>query len=346
MREQGSNMGHFTLKDLARELGLSVSTVSRALRDHPGISAKTRERVAALAGERSYQPNLIAKSLQTRRTNIIGVIVPEIRHAFFSSVISGIEETANQAGFATMICQSHESMDREALHLRALLSQRVAGVLISLSKQTRTFEHLREVIRRGVPLVQFDRTAEELPTGRVVVDDARGACEAVTHLIKRGYRRIAFLGGLSHVSISRRRREGYEKALADHGLPLDEKYIIAGSYHEEDGRRGMRALLALDDPPDAVFAVNDPVAVGAFVHLKEHGARIPEDVALAGFSNNPITALLDPPLTTVDQYPFELGREAALMLLRHFDGSGESGALELKTIKTRLIVRRSTAGKE
>ncbi len=338
-------MGHFTMKDLARELGLSVSTVSRALRDHPDISEKTRERVAALADERSYAPNLIAKSLQTQRTNIIGVIVPEIRHDFFSSVISGIEETAYRAGFATMICQSHESMEREALHLRALLSQRVAGVLVSLSKQTKTFEHLREVIRRGVPLVQFDRTTEELPTGRVLVDDVQGACAAVTHLIEQGYRRIALLSGLSHVSISRRRRQGYEKALADHGLPLDEKYIVAGAFHEEDGRRGMRALLALDNPPDAVFAVNDPVAVGAFVYLKEQGVRIPEDIALAGFSNNPISALLDPPLTTVDQYPFEVGREAALMLLRHVDNSEKSGTTGITTIKTRLIVRKSTAGK-
>lgn len=338
-------MGHFTIKDLARELGLSVSTVSRALRDHPDISEKTRERVAALASERSYQPNLIAKSLQTQRTNIIGVIVPEIRHDFFSSVISGIEETAHGAGFATMICQSHENMEREALHIRALLSQRVAGILVSLSKQTKTFEHLLEVIRRGVPLVQFDRTAEELPAGRVVVDDAQGAYAAVAHLVERGYRRIAHLSGPPHVSISRGRRAGYEKALADNGLPLDETYVVAGAFLEEDGRRGMRALLALDDPPDAVFAVNDPVAVGAFVFLKEQHVRIPEDIALAGFSNNPVAALLDPSLTTVDQYPFDLGREAAMMLLRHFDTSGPPGMTGIKTIKPRLIVRRSTAGK-
>lgn len=336
------SMRHTTINDIAGQLGLSPSTVSRALRDHPDISDKTKSRVLALASETNYQPNLIAQSLQTKRSNNIGVIVPEIRNTFFSTVISGIEEVAYEAGYTIMVCQSNDTYEREVINTRALAANRVAGMLVSSSQNTTNFDHFRMVMQQGIPLVLFDRIAEELEVSKVIVDDFEGAYGAVSYLIKTGRRRIAHLAGATSLYVSRKRREGYEAALRDHGLPLRPEYVLSGGYHEEDGRIGMQRLLALPERPDAVFTINDPVAIGAFLHLREQGLAVPGDVALIGFSNNPNTALITPRLTTVDQPAFTIGRQAASLLMKAFDPS--TGPLPIETIilKTELIIREST----
>lgn len=335
-------MRQVTIKDLAQRLKLSPSTVSRALRDHPDISRATKDRIRAMATRFDYQPNLIAKGLQTRRTNTIGVIVPEIRHTFFSSAISGIEEMAYRAGFTIMVCQSNDTYPREVINTTALAANRVAGMLVSISQETTDVTHLKRVMNQGIPLVLFDRVQEALGTSMVVVDDREGAYAAVAHCIQRGYRRIGHITGAEHLYISRKRLAGYQQALKDHSLPFDPRLIVAGGCQESDGRAGARALLALDDPPQAIFAINDPVAIGAFIYLKESGVRIPAEMALVGFSNNPISTLIEPALTTIRQPAFKMGATAADLLLEQLEHDDKHRAPVTRVLKTALIVRHST----
>lgn len=334
-------MKHVTITDLARRLNLSASTVSRALRDHPDISTQTKKRVQAIAAQTNYQPNLIAQSLQTRRSNNIGVIVPEIRNTFFSTVISGIEDLAYEAGYTIMVCQSNDTFEREAINTRALAANRVAGMLVSVSQETADFSHLQQVIAQGVPLVLFDRAVDEIDAPTVVVDDYNGAYRAVTHLIETGRTRIAHLSSPPSLSIARKRRAGYEAALRDKGLSVRPGYIVEGGCHEEDGHRGARRLMSLEMPPDGIFAINDPVAIGAFSYLQAHGIKIPDQVGLVGFSDNPNTALVRPALTTVSQPAYEIGKTAASILLAVFSGT-PLNSRKTTTLETRLVIRGST----
>ncbi len=332
---------HITIKDIARKLDLSASTVSRALRDHPDIKEETKKRVRALAEELDYQPDSIAQSLKNRRTNMIGVIVPEIRHEFFSGVISGIEDVAYKLGYAIIVSQSNENYERERINVNALISNRVAGLLISISQSTRSSDHFRLLERQGIPFVFFDRVCEDIDASKVVVDDYDGAMQAVGHLIERGYRKIAHLAGPSHLSITQQRLAGYLSALNKHNISPDERLIVYGGLNEEDGYTGFESLWAANRQPDAVFAVNDPVAIGAFSKIKELKLRIPQDVALIGFSDNPITALVDPPISTVSQPVFQLGQTAAEILIKQIQ-LGEEFVPRREILKTRLIVRHST----
>lgn len=335
-------MRHTTINDLARLLKLSPSTVSRALRNHPDISQKTKDKVLAMAADTNYQPNLIAQSLQNQRSNNIGVIVPEIRNTFFSTVISGIEEVAYEAGYIIMVCQSGDTYQREVLNTRALAANRVAGMLVSTSQETTDFSHLTNVMAQGIPLVLFDRVTEQIETSKVIVDDFTGAYNGVRHLIQRGYKRIAHLAGSPTLFVSHKRSEGYKAALRDHNMEIRPEYIYAGGYHEEDGRAGAEYLLNLIEPPDAIFAINDPVALGAFLHLQDKGIAIPDRMALVGFSNNPNTKLVRPRLTTVNQPAFAMGRTAAGLLLKTFKIEPEKQQFETITLKTELIVRESS----
>jgi LacI family transcriptional regulator len=334
-------MKHVTITDLARRLKLSPSTVSRALRGHPDISDETRERVRKAAEHANYQPNLIAQSLQNRRSNNIGVIVPEIRNSFFSTVISGIEDLAYESGYIIMVCQSNDTFQREIINTRALAANRVAGMLVSTSQETTGFDHLRQLISQGVPIVLFDRVVEELEVPKVVVDDFAGAYRAVTHLIETGRTRIAHLTGANSLYVGRKRRQGYEQALRDHGLAVREEYVIGGGYHEEDGRRGAMKLLELDELPDGLFAINDPVALGALLHLQDRQIRIPQQIGIVGFSDNPNASLVRPALTTVCQPAYEIGKTAAQILLDILDGKMEEQDSTI-VLETRLVIRDST----
>lgn len=339
-------MAQFTIKDLARELGISPSTVSRALRDHPDISKATKARVVAAADKHNYQPNQLAQSLQKKRSNTIGVIVPEIRHHFFSTVISGIEEIAYEHGFTIMVCQSNEQLAREIINTQAMVANRVAGLLIAISSETTNYDHLSSALSQNVPLVQFDRVVEDLTTSKVVVDDYTASYGAVTHLIESGYRRIGHMAGQDGISLNRKRFEGYRDALRDHGLEYEDKFHLHGGYREEDGRKGAKRFLELDELPEAILAINDPVAVGLFAEFKKAGVRIPEDVALVGFSDTPAAALIDPPLTTVYQPAFEMGRTAVSLLMKQFDLEDEPFIPETVVLDTKLLIRGSSMTRE
>lgn len=334
-------MKHITITDLAERLKLSPSTVSRALRNHPDISKETKKRVQKAADLANYQPNLIAQSLQNQRSNNIGVIVPEIRNSFFSTVISGIEDLAYESGYTIMVCQSNDSFEREIINTRALAANRVAGMLVSTSQETTSFDHLKQIISQSVPIVLFDRVVEELAVPKVVVDDFNGAYRAVSHLIKTGRTRIVHLTGSNSLYVGSKRREGYEAALRDHGLPVRDEYIIRGGCHEEDGRRGAMKLLELDELPDGLFAINDPVALGALLYLKDCQVRIPEQIGIVGFSDNPNASLVRPALTTVNQPAYEIGKTAASILLDILSGTMKKQDTTI-TLETKLVVRDST----
>ncbi len=330
-----------TVKDIAKRLRLHYTTVSKALRDHPDISTATKNRVLSVAQELDYHPNSIAKSLKSQATSTIGVIVPSIKNDFFSAVISGVEEVAYGREFNTVVCQSNESADREALHVDTLIDNRVAGVLACVAQSTTSGAHFKALQRQGVPVVFFDRVCEDVQASRVVVDDYTGARKAVLHLIQSGRRRIAHVAGPKNTSVGRERCRGYLSALEQSSITVDHDLIAYGGLEEKDGAAAFRQLLSRSRMPEAVFAVNDPVAVGVYTEIKRHGLKIPDDVALVGFGDITLSSYLDPPLTTVKQSPYEIGRAAAGMLLRQIENPTCEVIPEVQVIETELVLRQS-----
>jgi DNA-binding LacI/PurR family transcriptional regulator len=331
-----------TVKDLGRRLNLHFTTVSKALHNHPDISEQTKRSVILLAEKLGYHPNSIAKNLKSRKTYTLGVIVPLIENDFFSAVISGVEEVAYGRNFNTIVCQSNEDTEREAIHVRTLTSNRVAGVLVSVSKTTTSGAHFRPLQKQGIPLVFFDRFCEDIEADKVVVNDYDGATQAVRHLVHCGYKRIAHLAGSTNTSIGRDRCRGYVDELKRNGIEIDPEMIVCGGFQERDGVSAFRTLLSRDRMPDAIFAVNDPVAIGAYKEIKRKNLKIPKDIALAGFGDNTLSSYLDPPLTTVMQSPYKMGKIAADMLLRRIENSESEIESKVEVIETKLIIRRST----
>lgn len=328
-----------TIKDIALILNIHHTTVSRALRDHPDIHPDTKKRVFELAKKLNYYPNAFARNLKTNRTNIIGVIVPEIKHYFFANVISGIEEIAHKEGYALLLSQSNENYEREVINTGALVSNNIAGLIVSISQTTKDDSHFRLLQKYGVHLVFADRILESIDASRVTVEDYQGAYNATEYLIKKGYKNIAHVGGSEGLLISRERYNGYREAIKDNNLVFEEKYTIFSGFQEEDGVKGMEYLLKQEIIPDAVLAVNDPVALGIYEVIKKKGLKIPDDIAVIGFSNNPISAIIDPPLTTVEQPAYEIGKQAAIILFDQIKNKTYKSVN--KILKTKLIERNS-----
>jgi LacI family transcriptional regulator len=331
-----------TIKELAKELGISKSTVSRALRGSSEIGEETKLRVLELARARNYSPNPFALSLLNHRTYSIGVIVPEIANPFFSSVIGGIEEVAYQRGYQVMIYQSHDSYEREVSSTRHLLQRRADGLLISIASGTPTHEHFRELAEASIPVVFFDRAVEEIQTHKVLVDDYGGAFQATEHLILQGCKRIAHIAGVKSLAISRNRAQGYKDALIKYGLEVKDDWIVTGEFKHEVGAEAAFQLMALKQRPDAIFAASDRIAIGAHAALRQLGYRMPEDVALMGFSDLAISSLLDPPLSTMVQPTFEMGRQSGELLLDLLEAKKPPVLFETRVLKPALMVRRSS----
>lgn len=312
--------GHqITMKEIARKLGVSVSTVSRALKDSPELHPDTKKKIVDAAKAMNYQYNLLAQSLRISRSKVLGVIVPELTSHFFSSNISGIQDTAYKRGYNIMICQSNESFEQEKANVKTLVSSQVDGLLISLSRETKTYEHLQELYDREIPFIMFDRVTEEIPVSKVTVDDAHGAYLAVNHLLEQGCRKIAYFSGPEDLYISKKRKEGYLEALREFGIPESQAKIYVTDLTPEGNRNISLQMLADKDRPDAVFAMIDPLAIDLMMVLKEKGVKIPEEIALAGFTNNPTSAVVDPSLTTISQPGYEMGQIAANHLLDQLD---------------------------
>jgi LacI family transcriptional regulator len=303
-----------TIKDIARELNISVSTVSRALRGQPDVNPDTRNAVMALAAKLDYQPNKVALSLLKKHTFTIGVLVPNLDY-FFATAIKGIDEAALEAGYTVMVCQSNESYGKEVINLRRLVESRVDGLIISVSSDTKFVDHFKKLIDKEVPVVFFDRDFPGIHAPKVLLDNFEGGYQATQHLIHQRCQRIAYLGGPENLSISNDRYDGYAAALKAAGMKLDKKLIVHCDFSQEYAYVSTIELLKSKNRPDGIFAMSDRMAIGAMQAIKEMHLRMPEDIALIGFNNEPITKLLSPSISSVDQPAFEIGKQAAKMFI-------------------------------
>jgi LacI family transcriptional regulator len=332
-----------TIHDIAKELNITASTVSRALNDHPRISDHTKRAVIKIARELSYQPHNIAAALRNGKSNIIGVIIPMADRNFFGSIVRGIEEIANKANYQVMICQTYEDPNKEAAAVEALLNSRVDGIIASLSKKTVNFDHFNKVIFEHIPLILFDRSNDQLEISHVVIDDYQGAYKAVSHLIQQGCRRIAHFTNIQKITIYTERLRGYQAALLDHGLPYDPELVIESDLQLEDGRRSAYKLLDLAELPDGIFSASDLGAMGALQVLKEKDVKVPDQIALVGFSNEPFTMFSDPPLTSVDQHCKRMGNIASDIFLEEIKGTnGEKFIPKKIVLMPELVIRKSS----
>ncbi|OSZ80717.1 LacI family transcriptional regulator [Chitinophagaceae bacterium IBVUCB2] len=337
-----------TIKDIAKALGLSTSTVSRALRDSYEISPETKKLVLEYAEKINYHPNPIALSLKERRSRSIGVIVCEIANSYFSQIINGIESIAYNNGYNVIISQSRESADREMLNLQYLTSRSVDGLIISVSTETKDFSYLKELHDRGMPIVFFDRIVDEIETHKVIVDNYKGAYDATTHLINSGYKRIATVSNAPALSIAKERLAGYKAALTEHGMEVDEsliKYCAHGGMILTEVEEAIKELLKPKNKPDAIFASADKLTTGCLRILRSKGYTVPGDFGLVGFSNTDLTELLDPPLSVIRQPAFEMGEVATNLLLQLIESKRPVTDFETKVLTTELLIRESTRKK-
>jgi len=335
-----------TLMDIARELNITAATVSRALNDHPAIKDATKKLVKEAAQKLQYQPNKIASSLRLGKTNIIGVIIPSAEINFFGSVIHGIEKVANENNYNVLIYQTNELYEYEKRGVQTFLQSQVDGVLASISKDTINLDHYSEIKKRGVPLVLFDRAIDTLGVSAVVVDDYAGAFAATKHLIQQGCRRIAHIGGQQHVSIFNQRLKGYIDALNVNGIPVDDDLIVYGKVSIDSGRDCMTKLLGLPQIPDAVFAVEDFTALGAMQSIKAANKKIPGDIAIVGFANEPFGEYISPSLSTVNQQTVQMGEEAANLFFESFNNRNRFDYNPRKLVlQPELICRQSSLKK-
>lgn len=335
--------GQVTIKDIAKELGISPSTVSKALTGHHDISSSTKQAVRELAEKWNYQPDQIALSLKSGLSKTIGVIVPEIVHYFFSTVIGGIEDLAYDSGYHVMFCQSSELYAREVKAVETLLSTRVDGILVSVSKATENFDHFRKIQENGIPLVFFDRICDDIDTDRVIVDDESGAYEAVNHLIAIGCKNIVHLAGPPNLLIGKNRENGYLRALSDHNIPIDRNNVIRCD-SREDAELVVPGLLKRAVRPDGIFAVNDMTAAATMKVIINMGFRIPEDIAVVGFTGELISEITNPTLTSVAQHGYQIGKEAVRLLIDRLEKKPDL-PFQTKIIKTELIIKGSTKRK-
>jgi DNA-binding LacI/PurR family transcriptional regulator len=335
-----SKPAQLTIKDIARQLGISISTVSRALKDHPDISEETKLQVKAYAQKVHYRPNVLALSLRRQKTFTIGLIIPAIVHHFFSSVISGIEDLAYKEGYNLIICQSNENQHREAINLQTLIDHRVDGILVSLSKTTKTFEHFQDAVKNDLPIVFFDRVCEQVDTDKVVTDDFEGGRIATNHLLKRGCRNIVHLAAPIELSIGRDRREGYCSALRNQKLEIRQDRILKCDTPEEV-KALKNHLLRIAPEIDGIFAVNDSTAIAAIQILQGNGYRVPEDIAVVGFGDGPNALIINPTLTTVVQKGYEMGYESVRLLLQRLNNPAASINFQTITLKPTMKIRNS-----
>jgi DNA-binding LacI/PurR family transcriptional regulator len=331
-----------TIKDLARHLNISVATVSRAMRDMPEIKAETRDAVLKLAKEWDYQPNILATNLVKSRTKTIGVIVPDLSYHFFASVIKGIEEEAFARGYSLLLTQTSELYERELTNVQNLSRGQVEGFIISISQETTDYEHLKRLQRKGIPLVFFDRGVDEIDVPKVMVDNVGAAYEATKHLIENGSKRIAFLAGPANVTVSNLRQTGYENALKDSGLVIDKTLIVHGNYNLQRAIELTNELIELPNPPDGLVVVSDRLAVGAILALRKKNIRIPEDVAIVSFNDEPICTIVTPTLTSVSQPTFEMGKKAMSLLINQIENIDNTNISEEIAFKTELKIRESS----
>lgn len=333
-----------TMKDLARMLGVSVATVSRALRDSPSISKQRREAIQQFARAHDFRPNIVAETLRNSRRSpikVIGVITPEFVHYYFASVLAGIEHVAAERGYRLLVASSGEDEAREAQLCDDFYRNRVCGIIVAQSKHTVHYEHFIHLTQNHMPLVFYDRICPAINANRVVVDDYQGSLKAVSFLIERGCRRIAFYGTSPNLEIAKNRLNGYKDALYKHGLTPDDN-LIRLCDNRSDAELITPGMLEMENRPDAFFAVNDETAIGILYTAKRMGLRVPEELMICGFTSSNQATSCDPQLTSVEQNGVEVGREAAQMLIGLVEGTLPNDRAQKRIVRTRLVPRGTT----
>jgi len=332
---------HITIHDLAKELNISASTVSRALHNNPRVSTKTIQKVQDLAKKYNYQPNQMAASLRKGRGNTIGVIVPNINRSFFSNIIGGLEEVFAAAGYNLMICQSHEKLEKEKKAIQTLLNARVDGILMSLSMETRNTDHLKEVYEQ-VRMLFFDRVPLTDMVDSIRIDDYTAAYDLVLHLMESGYKKIAHIRGATHINVYSERTRGYITAIRDLNLAENREWVFEEEMTIAGGERAFDKLRTLTDPPDAILCSGDFAALGVINAARKNGIQVPQKLGVTGFANETFTEFITPSITTVHQKGAELGRTAAELYLKRVNNNPELNNHENFVIGPELIFRGST----
>jgi LacI family transcriptional regulator len=333
-----------TLKQIAKELDVSISTVSKSLKDSSEISEDTRQKVKAFAKLYNYTPNNIALSLKNRKSKTICIIIPEIIHHFFATVISGVEHVANKKGYNVIVCLSDESFDKEVINMEMLANGSIDGFIMSLSKETqqkRDFHHITEVINQGMPVVMFDRVTNDILCDKVIIDDNLAAFNATQFLIDRGFKKIALITTVDYVSVGKLRTEGYTKAIKNNDIPFDENLILR--IEDTDNFESQIESLIINNEIDAIFAVNEIFAVTAIKIANSLGKKVPEELSIIGFTDGIISKYSSPSITTVSQNGVKMGEKAAIMLIEKLEIEEEYDELyKTEVIETELIEREST----
>jgi LacI family transcriptional regulator len=333
-----------TLKKIAKEFDVSISTVSKALKDSHEISEEVREKIKAFAKYYHYRPNSLAVNLRNQKTKTIGVIIPQIVHHFFSKVISGIEHIANEKGYNVMICLSNESYEKEVLNMEMLANGVVDGIIVSVAKQTEEkadYTHFKELINNGIPLVLFDRKIDEIKCNKVLVDDFGGGYMAAQHLIDIGCKKVAIVTTPNHVTVGNIRKEGYIKALEDNDIDVNENFIIKVN-EEHSIAEQIKEIFEHSDLPDGIFAVNEIYAATAVKIAKNRGLNVPDDVAIMGFTDGLISEFSSPQLTTVAQHGFTMGEKSMEILLDELNHQDADYQYKTDIISTDIVIREST----
>lgn len=331
-----------TIYDIAKEVGLTAATVSRALNNNPKISEKTRKLVQETAKKMNYEQNTLARALKSGKSYNVGVIVPRMDSNFFASVIRGIEEELYPKGYHVIICQTHDQENLETGNINSLLNAQVDGILMSISNAKSKSNVFDSIAQKKVPLIFFDRKKEIPGVSSVTIDDFNGAYQATKHLIEQGCKRIAHLSNNRSLEIFKNRYLGYKQAIIDHGLEFDEDLVIETFSKVSEGRKTVKKLLKMKNPPDAIFSSSDFSALGAIQEIKDQGLSIPEDISVVGFSNEPFTKFMELSITSVDQSPIEMGRIAAKVFLKEVDSKTPKKESEKIVLQPELIIRDSS----
>lgn len=334
-----------TIKDIAKALNISISTVSKALRNSHEIGIETRRLVVEYAEKHNYKPNTVAQSLRKGQSKLIGVIVSNIDNNFFSQVINGIESVAHKKDYTVIIIQTHESYQHEVTAVGNLLSRSLDGIIVSLSAETINVDHFKEAHQKGLPIVFFDRITDEIDTHKVTCNNFHGAYEATLHLAQQGFKRIAHITSSNNLSITLERLEGYLKAMEDKGLNVEDRYIkycIHGGMIEKETEQAIKELLKMENKPDAIFTASDRLTTTTFSILKKKGILIPDEIAIAGFTNSISADIFDPPLTSVIQPAFEIGETATAMLIQLAESKNPLQHFEKKVFDAVLVKRQSS----
>ncbi len=331
-----------TIYDIAKKLNISAATVSRALQDNPLVTQKTRKKILDAAQEMNYRTNTFASNLRKKSSHIIGVIVPRLNSSFMSDVIAGMELVANEASYNLIISQSLETFKKEVSNAKTMFSNRVDGLLVSLAYNTQNLDHFKPFVKRGTPVIFFDRVAETTGQPAIFIDNFKAGYEVTKHLIAQGCTKIVHLSGNQTRNVYADRFAGYKQALADHQLKFEKDYVIVSNLSAKEGAEAAKHILQMKNRPDAVFSANDSCAIGCMLEMKSHGVKIPDEIAFAGFNNDPLCCVAEPNLTTINYQGYEMGKTAAQVLIGILNKQPENKITQNVILKSALIIRESS----